>query len=124
MQPIYYLFSLFFFFFPTSFLYTKMANCLVSLPTHIFTLQDIVLDSPVWRTNMIHLEDQIDQYEKWLDGFIRYLKSYIESIISKTFCFLLLLFFNISFCVECQQQASNLCKRTFLSGIDCALMGK
>ncbi|EIE92406.1 hypothetical protein RO3G_16928 [Rhizopus delemar RA 99-880] len=59
-----------------------MANCLVSLPTHIFTLQDIVLDSPVWRTNMIHLEDQIDQYEKWLDGFIRYLKSYIESIIN------------------------------------------
>ncbi|KAG0743102.1 hypothetical protein G6F62_005737 [Rhizopus arrhizus] len=81
-----------------------MANCLVSLPTHIFTLQDIVLDSPVWRTNMIHLEDQIDQYEKWLDGFIRYLKSYIESMI------------------KCQQQANNLCKRTFLSGIDCALM--
>ncbi|CAO3668979.1 unnamed protein product [Rhizopus stolonifer] len=76
-----------------------MATCLVSLPTQLITLQDIIVDSPVWRANAILLEDQIDQYEKWLDGFIRALKSYIEAM-----------------------STANLCKRTFLSGVDGALM--
>lgn len=65
------------------FLCYTMSTCLVSLPTNVFTIQDVVLDSPVWRANMTHLEDQIDQYEKWLDGFIRALKTYIESVTSK-----------------------------------------
>jgi hypothetical protein len=56
---------------------------LVSSPTNILTLQDVILDSPVWRANVLHLEDQIDQFEKWIDGFIRALKSYIEATISK-----------------------------------------
>lgn len=60
-----------------------MATCLVSLPTQLITLQDIIVDSPVWRANAVLLEDQIDQYEKWLDGFIRALKSYIEAMSSK-----------------------------------------
>ncbi|ORE19893.1 hypothetical protein BCV71DRAFT_93991 [Rhizopus microsporus] len=49
---------------------------------------------------MTHLEDQIDQYEKWLDGFIRALKTYIESV------------------TKCHAQATNLCKRMFISGLD------
>lgn len=58
---------------------------LVSSPTNILTIQDVVLDSPVWRANVLHLEDQIDQFEKWIDGFIRALKNYIEALISKKF---------------------------------------
>lgn len=56
---------------------------LVSSPTNILTLQDVILDSPVWRANVLHLEEQIDQFEKWIDGFTRALKSYIEAIHSK-----------------------------------------
>lgn len=56
---------------------------LVSSSTNILTIQDVVLDSPVWRANVLHLEDQIDQFEKWIDGFIRSLKSYIDAFISK-----------------------------------------
>lgn len=56
---------------------------LVSSPTNILTIQDVVLDSPVWRANVSHLEDQIDQFEKWIDGFIRALKNYIEALTSK-----------------------------------------
>lgn len=55
---------------------------LISLPTNILTIQDVVLDSPVWRANVLHLEDQIDQFEKWINDFIRALKNYIEAIHS------------------------------------------
>lgn len=66
---------------------------LVSSPTNILTIQDVVLDSPVWRANVLHLEDQIDQFEKWIDGFIRALKNYIDAFISKTFFFFCKCFF-------------------------------
>jgi hypothetical protein len=56
---------------------------LISSPTNILTVQDVILDSPVWRANVLHLEDQIDHFEKWIDGFIRALKNYIEATISK-----------------------------------------
>jgi hypothetical protein len=59
----------------------------VSSPTNILTIQDVVLDSPVWRANVLHLEEQIDQFEKWIDGFIRALKNYIEATNSKQFYF-------------------------------------
>ncbi|KAI8053146.1 uncharacterized protein B0P05DRAFT_433831, partial [Gilbertella persicaria] len=55
---------------------------LVSSSTNILTIQDVVLDSPVWRANVLHLQDQIDIFEKWIDGFIKALKSYIETMIS------------------------------------------
>lgn len=58
---------------------------LVSSPPNILTIRDVVLDSPVWRANVLHLEDQIDQFEKWIDGFIRALKSYIEATISNVY---------------------------------------
>ncbi|KAL0075818.1 hypothetical protein J3Q64DRAFT_1370407 [Phycomyces blakesleeanus] len=53
---------------------------LVASPTNTLTLQDVVLDSPVWRANVIHLEDQMEQFSKWIDRFIRMIKQYIESI--------------------------------------------
>ncbi|KAF1805942.1 hypothetical protein FB192DRAFT_1365244 [Mucor lusitanicus] len=77
---------------------------LVSSPTNILTLQDVILDSPVWRANVLHLEEQIDQFEKWIDGFTRALKSYIEAIHKHN------------------TQASTLCKRTFFSGLDGTLI--
>ncbi|KAI8082929.1 uncharacterized protein BX664DRAFT_186199 [Halteromyces radiatus] len=53
---------------------------LISYPTHILTLQDVIVDSPVFRSNVQHLEDQVDLFEKWLEGFIRVLKSYIDAL--------------------------------------------
>ncbi|KAI9253703.1 hypothetical protein EDC94DRAFT_262529 [Helicostylum pulchrum] len=77
---------------------------LVSSPTNILTIQDVVLDSPVWRANVLHLEDQIDQFEKWIDGFIRALKNYIDAFIKHN------------------NLATTLCKRTFFSGLDDTLI--
>ncbi|KAI9019344.1 hypothetical protein CLU79DRAFT_758381 [Phycomyces nitens] len=59
---------------------TRELPSLVASPTNTLTLQDVVLDSPVWRANVIHLEDQMEQFSKWIDRFIRMLKQYIESI--------------------------------------------
>lgn len=61
----------------------SQVQTLLAYPTNTFTIQDVILDSPVWRANVIHLEEQIDQFEKWIDSFIRALKSYIEAINSK-----------------------------------------
>ncbi|KAG2233388.1 hypothetical protein INT48_000391 [Thamnidium elegans] len=77
---------------------------LISSPTNILTIQDVVLDSPVWRANVLHLEDQIDQFEKWIDGFIRALKNYIDALIKHN------------------NLATTLCKRTFFSGLDDTLI--
>ncbi|KAK4513061.1 Glutaredoxin [Mucor velutinosus] len=83
---------------------TEQVPFLVSSPTNLLTLQDVILDSPVWRANVLHLEEQIDQFEKWIDGFTRALKNYIEAINKHN------------------TQASTLCKRTFFSGLDGTLI--
>jgi hypothetical protein len=57
---------------------------LVSSATNTLTVQDVILDSPVWRANIAHIEDQIEQFEKWVDGFVRALKSYLDAIQSNT----------------------------------------
>jgi hypothetical protein len=62
---------------------------LVSYATQVLTIQDVLTDSPVWRANLIHIEDQMDQFEKWMEGFLRALKSYIDAIKSKVFYLLL-----------------------------------
>ncbi|KAI8069220.1 hypothetical protein BC940DRAFT_298190 [Gongronella butleri] len=77
---------------------------IVSCPTKLLTLQDIVLDTPVWRANVIHVEDQIDTFEKWLDGFVRTLRSYLDAL-SKV-----------------NTQASSLCKQLVFSNMDDALI--
>ncbi|GAN05638.1 hypothetical protein MAM1_0097d05110 [Mucor ambiguus] len=83
---------------------SEQVPLLVSSPTNILTLQDVILDSPVWRANVLHLEEQIDQFEKWIDGFTRALKNYIEAINKHN------------------TQASTLCKRTFFSSLDGTLI--
>lgn len=60
---------------------------LVSSPTNIWTIHDVILDSPVWKSNIIHLEEQIDQFEKWVDGFTKALKQFIDAVISKVSLF-------------------------------------
>ncbi|KAI7905361.1 uncharacterized protein BX663DRAFT_499465 [Cokeromyces recurvatus] len=69
-----------------------------SFPTQVLTVQDILLDSPVWRITKSQLEDQLDAFERWADDFIPALKNYIDSIQK----------YNI--------QANTLCKRTFFNG--------
>ncbi|KAI9253585.1 hypothetical protein BY458DRAFT_462474 [Sporodiniella umbellata] len=77
-----------------------MKRCLISLPTKVITLYDIVSDSPAWRANAILMEEQIDQYEKWIDCFTKSLKSYLDNI------------------AKSQILAMSLCKASFLSAAD------
>lgn len=55
---------------------------LISSPTHVWTPKDVILDSPVWRANIIHLEEQIEHFERWVDGFTKSLKQYIDAVKS------------------------------------------
>jgi hypothetical protein len=57
--------------------------CLVSTALNLLTIQDVLLDSPTWRAYISHKLDQTDQFEKWIDGFLRALKTYIDSCKSK-----------------------------------------
>ncbi|ORX60370.1 hypothetical protein DM01DRAFT_1300121 [Hesseltinella vesiculosa] len=83
---------------------TNQQPYIVSCPTKLMTLQDIILDTPVWRANVIHVEEQIDAFEKWLDTFVRTLRYYLEAL-SKV-----------------NTQASLLCKQLVLSNMDDALI--
>ncbi|KAI8343352.1 hypothetical protein BC941DRAFT_388418 [Chlamydoabsidia padenii] len=56
---------------------------LISYPIDILTLQDVILDSPAFRSNIEQVAEQADLFEKWLEGFVRVLKHYIDSL-SKT----------------------------------------
>ncbi|KAI8997434.1 hypothetical protein BDB01DRAFT_38100 [Pilobolus umbonatus] len=80
------------------------SGSLIASPTNILTIHDVILDSPVWRANLLHLEDQIEHFEKWIDGFLRALKGYID-VIKKY-----------------NTQASTLCKKTFFHDIDDSLI--
>ncbi|KAI7865519.1 hypothetical protein BDF14DRAFT_1883469 [Spinellus fusiger] len=59
---------------------TQTYPTLICLPTNVITLHDVVLDSPLWRANVIHVEDQIDQFAKWIDKFTSMIKQYIEAM--------------------------------------------
>ena len=106
---------------------------LVSSPTNIWTLHDVILDSPVWKSNIIHLEEQIDQFEKWVDGFTKALKQFIDAVISKVFlCDTYnynAIHFSSNACayihvyVEYNAQTSNLCKRILPQNLDGSLIG-
>jgi hypothetical protein len=56
---------------------------LVSHPINLLTLQDVILDSPAYRSNIDQVAEQADLFEKWLEGFVRVLKQYIDSLSSK-----------------------------------------
>lgn len=58
---------------------------LISSPTHVWTPSDVFLDSPVWRANIIHLEEQIDHFERWVEGFTKSLKQFIDVVKSKLY---------------------------------------
>ncbi|KAL0086491.1 hypothetical protein J3Q64DRAFT_1639316 [Phycomyces blakesleeanus] len=48
----------------------------------LLTLHDAITDSPVYRTNVHHYDEQLDHLEKWLDSLSRHLKLYTEKINS------------------------------------------
>ena len=60
-----------------------MSEGLISFPTNLWTIQDVLIDSPVWKSNILHLEEQIDHFEKWVEGLMKSLKQYIDAVISK-----------------------------------------
>ncbi|KAI9321723.1 hypothetical protein BX666DRAFT_2023819 [Dichotomocladium elegans] len=70
----------------------------------ILTLHDAVTDSPVYRANALHFDDQIDLLEKWLDQLSKHLKLYNEKLHK----------FNL--------ETNNVCKKTIPQGIDSTLI--
>ncbi|KAI9491484.1 hypothetical protein BDB00DRAFT_483753 [Zychaea mexicana] len=81
-----------------------MADALVSLPTNVWTIHDVIVDSPVWKSNILHLEEQIDHFEKWVEGFMKALKQYIDAVI------------------KYNTQTSNLCKKILPQNLDGSLI--
>ncbi|KAI8141299.1 hypothetical protein BJV82DRAFT_670923 [Fennellomyces sp. T-0311] len=81
-----------------------MAEALVSLPTNAWSIQDVILDSPVWKSNILHLEEQIDHFEKWVEGFMKSLKQYVDAVI------------------KYNAQTSNLCKKILPQNLDGSLI--
>lgn len=57
---------------------------LISSPTHIWTLHDVILDTPAWKANILHLEEQVDHFEKWVDGFTKALHQYMDVVTSNS----------------------------------------
>ncbi|KAI8332136.1 hypothetical protein BC941DRAFT_474549 [Chlamydoabsidia padenii] len=56
---------------------------LISFPPNVLTLQDVILDSPAFRSNLEQVAEQSDHFERWLEGFVRGLKQFLDSL-SKT----------------------------------------
>lgn len=53
----------------------------------LLTLHDAITDSPVYRANVLHFDEQIDLLEKWLDQMSKHLKQYTEKLNSEApFC--------------------------------------
>lgn len=49
----------------------------------ILTLHDAITDSPVYRANALHFDEQIDLLEKWLEQLSKHLKLYTDKLNSK-----------------------------------------
>jgi hypothetical protein len=59
------------------------ADALISASASMLTIQDAVLDSPIYRANVAHIEDQVDQIQLWLEGLTKQLRLYIDELNSK-----------------------------------------
>ncbi|ORY94894.1 hypothetical protein BCR43DRAFT_526032 [Syncephalastrum racemosum] len=77
---------------------------LVSSPTHIWTLHDVILDTPVWKANILHLEEQVDHFEKWVEGFTKALRQYMDAV------------------TKYNAQTANLCRKTLPQNLDGSLI--
>jgi hypothetical protein len=49
----------------------------------MLTIQDAVLDSPIFRANVTHIEDQVDQIQLWLEGLTKQLRLYLDELNSR-----------------------------------------
>ncbi|KAI9268822.1 hypothetical protein BDA99DRAFT_546152 [Phascolomyces articulosus] len=74
-----------------------------SQPT-LVTLHDAVTDSPVYRANVLHFDEQLDLLDKWLDQLSKHLKLYTDKLTK----------FNL--------ETNNVCKKTIPVGIDSVLI--
>ncbi|KAI9494450.1 hypothetical protein BDB00DRAFT_818072 [Zychaea mexicana] len=70
----------------------------------LLTLHDAVTDSPVYRANVLHFDEQLDLLEKWLDQLSRHLKQYTDKLAK----------FNM--------ETNNVCKKAIPVGIDSVLI--
>ncbi|KAL1915092.1 uncharacterized protein VTP21DRAFT_7573 [Calcarisporiella thermophila] len=48
---------------------------------NIITIEDAVLDSPSFRANAHHFEDELDKLEKWLDNYCKTLRSAVDELL-------------------------------------------
>lgn len=67
----------------TSMTSMQHADALISASASMLTIQDAVLDSPIYRANIAHIEDQVDQIQLWLEGLTKQLRLYLDELNSK-----------------------------------------
>lgn len=48
----------------------------------LITVHDAITDSPIYRTNVVHWDEQLDLFEKWLSALSTHMKHYIEKLNS------------------------------------------
>ncbi|KAI7855698.1 hypothetical protein BDC45DRAFT_544871 [Circinella umbellata] len=70
----------------------------------LITLHDAITDSPVYRSNVLHFDEQLDLLDKWLEQLSRHLKLYTDKLTK----------FNL--------ETNNVCKKTIPVGIDSVLI--
>ncbi|KAF7724746.1 SNF1-interacting protein [Apophysomyces ossiformis] len=73
-------------------------------PTFI-TIHDAVTDSPVYRANTKHFDEQLIHLEKWLNSFLRHLKRYNDLL------------------EQLNAESAILCKRAVPGGLDEVMIG-
>jgi hypothetical protein len=64
---------------------TQLQNgdALISASASMLTIQDAVLDSPIFRANITHIEDQVDHIQLWLEGLTKQLRLYLDELNSR-----------------------------------------
>ncbi|KAG0170127.1 hypothetical protein DFQ30_002844 [Apophysomyces sp. BC1015] len=71
----------------------------------LITLYDAVTDSPVYRANINHFDEQLAHLEKWIDSLSRHFKRYTELLD------------------QLNTESTIICKRAVPVGLDEALIG-
>lgn len=93
----------------------------------LITLHDAVTDSPVYRANALHFDEQVELLEKWLDSLSKHLRQYTEKLNSNyeiQFQMAKIVFLTGNANAEFNLETNNVCKKTIPTGIDDTLIGK
>ncbi|CAO3594773.1 unnamed protein product [Absidia cylindrospora] len=101
---------------------------LISYPMNILTVQDVILDSPAFRSHIEQVADQSECFEKWLDSFVRTFKLYLDSLskanTQTSHLYEQLIFDKKDHAFICNSQVAALSVNGFANALKCSLSAK